>query len=250
MFFIAYYWRQAVAKLYIGTKNASSWAMRAWLALKFSGYAFETELIDIRRPQRFPNLARLAALSPSVTVPLLDTGRTVIYDSMAIMEFANDVCHGALLPTDIEARAHTRSIVAWQHAGLSSICRSIPFESAFYPIKRRLTPSELAECARLFAHYEELLTRYKGPYLFGSLSLADFMHVPAVIRLTRHRLDMERWPRATHWTQTLLAHSLVDEWMQEADQLPHIWFDEYLGGAPWPAEAGASWVDMGCDRGG
>lgn len=238
-----------MATLYLGTKNASSWAMRAWLALKSSGYAFDTELVDIRRPQRFPNLARLAALSPSATVPLLDTGHTVIYDSLAIMEFANDVCHGALLPTDIEARAHARSVVAWQHAGLSSICRSISFESAFYPIKRRLTPGECAEGARLFAHYEELLTRYQGPYLFGSLSLADFMHVPAVIRLTRHRLDMARWPRAAHWTQTLLTHPLVDEWMQEADQLPPIWYDEYLGGGPWPSEADASWADTRHDRG-
>lgn len=225
-------------KLYLGTKNASSWAMRAWLALKFSGYAFEEELVDIRRPQRFPNLARMAALSPAATVPLLDTGSTVIYDSIAIMEFANDVCKGILLPTDIEARAHARSVVAWQHAGLSSICRSVPFESAFYPIKRSLSASEraeCAECARLFRHYEELLMRYGGPFLFGYLSLADFMHVPTVIRLTRHDLDLGSWPNAARWTQVLLAHQLVDEWMKEADQLPHIWFDEYLAGSPWPS---------------
>jgi glutathione S-transferase len=148
------------------------------------------------------------------------------------MEFANDVCPGALLPTDIEARAHAQPIIAWQRSGLSSICRNISFESAFYPIKRRLTPGELAECARLFAHYEELLARYQGPYLLGSLSLADLMHVPTVIRLTRHRLDRGRWPCAAQWTQMLLAHPLVDEWMQEADQLPHIWYNEYLGGAP------------------
>lgn len=222
------------AKLYLGTKNASSWAMRAWLALKVSGYEFDVEVVDIRKPQRFPNLARIAALSPSATVPLLDTGSTVIYDSMAIMEFANDVCQGILLPTDIEARAHARSVMAWQHAGLSSICRSISFESAFYPVKRSLGLGERSECARLFAHYEDLLTRYGGPFLFGSLSLADFMHVPTVIRLTRHDLDLGSWPHAARWTQILLAHQLVEEWMNEADQLPPIWFDEYLAGSAWP----------------
>lgn len=224
-----------MAKLYVGTKNASSWAMRAWLALRCSGYAFEEEIVDIRRPQRFPNLARMAGLSPAASVPLLDTGSTVIYDSMAIMEFANDVCGGRLLPADLETRAHARSVAAWQHAGLSSICRSISFESAFYPVKRSLGVSERAECARLFGHYEDLLTRYGGPFLFGALSLADFMHVPTVIRLTRHDLDLVAWPQAARWTRTLLAHPLVEEWMNEADLLPHVWLDEYLAGSPWPA---------------
>lgn len=228
-----------MAKLYVGTKNASSWAMRAWLALKISGYAFEEEIVDIRRPQRFPNLARIAALSPSATVPLLDTGSTVIYDSVAIMEFANDVCDGRLLPADIEVRAHARSLVAWQHAGLSSICQSISFESAFYPVKRALSPSERSECARLFAHYEALLTRYGGPFLFGSLSLADLMHVPTVIRMTSHDLDLTPWPHAARWTRVLRAHPLVEEWMSEAERLPPIWFDEYLAGAPWPSMASA-----------
>src|SRR3546814_5208718 len=85
-------------RLYVGTKNASSWAMRAWLALKASGYDFDEQLVDIRRPQRFRNLASIGEFSPPAAVPVLDTGRTVIYDSNAIMEFANEVCGGALLP--------------------------------------------------------------------------------------------------------------------------------------------------------
>ena len=46
--------------LYSGNRNASSWAMRAWLALREAGIAFREEVIDIRRPQRFANLARFA----------------------------------------------------------------------------------------------------------------------------------------------------------------------------------------------
>lgn len=49
--------------LYSGTKNASSWAMRAWLALRAAGYEFREEVIDIRRPQRYANLARVGELS-------------------------------------------------------------------------------------------------------------------------------------------------------------------------------------------
>ena len=148
--------------------------MRAWLALRASGYDFDEVLVDIRRPQRFRNLAAIGRFSPPAAVPVLDTGHTVIYDSNAIMEFANDVSGGKLLPSDIEARAHARSLIAWQHAGLSSLCHRISFESAFYPLKRPLTDTEQDECSRVFRAYEAPLVRHGGPYLFGEVSLADF----------------------------------------------------------------------------
>jgi glutathione S-transferase len=214
--------------LYIGTRNASSWAMRAWLALRAAGYDFDEELVDIRPPQRFANLARIGTFSPPAAVPVLDTGHTVIYDSSAIMEFANDACDGRLLPRDIEARAAARALTAWQHAGLSSLCHRISFESAFYPLKRPLTDAEQRECDRLFQCYEAVLRRYGGPYLFGDVSLADFMHAPTVVRLARHAADTAAWPATHDWMRLLLAHPLVVEWLDEADRLPHIWFDDYL----------------------
>src|SRR3546814_14401484 len=54
---------------YSGTKNASSWAMRAWLALREAGVVFEEEVVDIRRPQRFANLDRIGAFPPPAMVP-------------------------------------------------------------------------------------------------------------------------------------------------------------------------------------
>ena len=45
--------------LYSGTKNASSWAFRAWLALREAGLDFEERVVDIRRPQRLGNLAMI-----------------------------------------------------------------------------------------------------------------------------------------------------------------------------------------------
>ncbi|MEP1208148.1 MAG: glutathione S-transferase family protein [Rhizobiaceae bacterium] len=213
---------------YSGTKNASSWAMRAWLALREAEFDFEEIVIDIRRPQRFNNLARIGEFSPPAAVPVLDTGHTVIFDSNAIMEFANDLCGGRLLPDDMQLRARARSLMAWQHAGLSHICRRISFESSFYPQKRQLTGQEQAECLPLFACFEECLTTSGGPYLFGEVSLADFVHTPGVFRLTRHGANLSDWPKTKAWTRTIKAHPLVVEWMDEADQLPHIWFDDYL----------------------
>src|SRR5688500_6934842 len=121
-------------KLYSGTRNASSWAMRAWLALREAGVEFSEEVIDIRKPQRFANLARIGSFSPLAMVPVLVAGDAVIFDSLAIMEYANDAREGRLLPADRTQRAQARAILVWQHSGLSGICSRNSFESAFYPL--------------------------------------------------------------------------------------------------------------------
>jgi len=215
-------------KFYSGTKNASSWAMRAWLALRAAGLQFEEEIVDIRRPQRFRNLARVAQFSPPAMVPVLCVDGVVISDSLAIMEYANDMCEGRLLPADSLLRGQARSLVAWQHSGLSGICGRISFESAFYPLKRKLATAELAECRRLFDWLERLLRASPGPFLFGAVSLADFALTPAVIRLTRHDVDLEAWHAVGEWASAILDHPLVAEWMREADAQPPVWLEDYL----------------------
>lgn len=206
--------------------------MRAWLALHEAGVPFEEEVVDIRRPQRFDNLARVARLTPSGTVPALSTPDGMIFDSLAIMEYANDLANGLLLPKDTIQRARARAVTAWQHSGLSQICQAISFESAFYSHKRPLGPDEIAEATRVFRMAETLLGETDGPYLFGRLSLADLSLVPTVVRLTRHGLDLTELPRARAWTAELLARPHVGTWLSEAGTLEPIWFDDYLDPPP------------------
>ncbi|MGH6978578.1 MAG: glutathione S-transferase family protein, partial [Brevundimonas sp.] len=215
-------------RLYSGTKNASSWAMRAWLALREAGVDFDEQVVDIRRPQRFSNLAGVGRFSPSATVPALVVGDAVIFDSLAIMEYANEACGGRLLPGDGVVRARARAIVAWQQAGLSNICRRISFESAFYPLKRPLTEMEASERHRLFSLLEQTLAESGGPWLFGDLSLADLVLVPTVVRLNSHDPDLSGWRRCRDWTNALLDRASVKAWLAEADEESHIWFDDYL----------------------
>jgi glutathione S-transferase len=215
--------------LYSGTKNASSWAMRAWLALREARVEFDEVVVDIRRPVRFPNLRAFAGVSPAATVPLLLVGDHVLFDSLAIMEFANDCCGGNLLPEARPARGAARSLLAWQHAGLSGICSRISFESAFYPLKRVLTGQEQREAERLFDHTEGFLCA-SGPFLFDALSLADLALAPTLIRLARHNIDLDRHALSRGWVERVLALPSVQEWMSAADELPHIWYDEYLAG--------------------
>lgn len=214
--------------LYSGTRNASSWAMRAWLALREQGIEFEERIIDIRKPQRFKQLAMVGEFSPAAAVPVLVTDTTTIFDSLAIMEFASELGKKPLLPGDSQLRARARSFVAWQHSGLSNICPRLSFESSFYPDRRALTDGEVLDSARLFTALEDELTQNGGPYLFGDLSLADLALVPTVVRLDAHSPDFSASPLTKRWFETVLARETVSEWLDEARPLPHIWFDDYL----------------------
>lgn len=214
--------------LYIGTRNASSWAMRAWLALKEAGVAFDEVEVDIRMPQRLQNLARIAALAPPAAVPVLVDGDAVVYDSLAIMEYANDLCGGGLLPDDVMQRAQARALLAWQHAGLSGLCPRLSFESTFYPKRRAMTAVEQEQAGRIFAAWEQAMVRSGGPWLMGALSLADLAFVPTVVRLLAHTAMPTDFPLADAWSQHLLARASVQAWMQAARGLPPVLLDDYL----------------------
>ena len=213
--------------LYSGTKNASSWAMRAWLALKEAGVDFDEEVVDIRQPQRLDNLARIGRISPPAAVPVLVDGGTVVFDSLAIMEYANDLCGGALLPADPLPRARARSLLAWQHAGLSNLCPRLSFESAFYPDRRAMTGEERAQAARIFDALEAELAAGGGPWLAGALSLADLAFVPTVVRLAAHMDVAGAWLHAARWAEALLARPHVRAWMDQARALPPVLLDDY-----------------------
>lgn len=213
--------------LYSGTRNASSWAFRAWLALREAQVAFEERVVDIRVPQRFDNLARIRAFSPPGAVPVLVEGDAVVFDSLAIMEYANDLCGGRLLPADPVARATARALLAWQHSGLSGLCARLSFESAFYLDRRAMTPGEQAEAQRLLSTLESSLRSSGGPWLAGELSLADLAFVPTVVRLWAHEPDLASYPATAAWADRLLQRATVREWMDEARTLPPVHLDDY-----------------------
>ena len=202
--------------------------MRAWLALREQNIEFEERVVDIRKPQRFKQLAMVGEFSPPAAVPVLVTDTTTIFDSSAIMEFASEHGEQSLLPTDLQLRARARSFVAWQHSGLSNICPRLSFESSFYPDRRALIDEEISDCNRLFATLENELSTNGGTYLFGQLSLADIALVPTVIRLDAHSPNLDAWPLTKRWFETILLRETVCEWLDEARPLPHIWFDDYM----------------------
>ncbi|WDE03316.1 glutathione S-transferase family protein [Thalassomonas viridans] len=213
--------------LYSGNRNASSWAFRAWLALREQGIDFEEVMIDIRRPQRWKNLAEIGTFSPPAAVPVLVDDETVIFDSSAIMEYANELGDGSLLPRDIKLRARARALVAWQHSTLGKLCPCLSFESAFYPDKKQLSADEIVNAEWIYGIWQQQLESIGGTYLVGDYSLADIALVPSVLRLTAHHEIPEHYPLVINWTGRLINRPHVQEWLTQAYALEPIYCQGY-----------------------
>ena len=93
--------------LIIGDKLLSSWSLRAALALDLTGAPYSEELIKLGKPD---TRERLLKHSPTGKVPLLQTTRGTIADSLAIAEYlAEQFPSEQLWPSDTFARAQARS---------------------------------------------------------------------------------------------------------------------------------------------
>lgn len=176
--------------LYIGNKNFSSWSMRAWLAMKATGADFKEVMIRLREPQ---SKQQLLKISPVGQVPALQTGHQVVWDSLAIGETLAEMFPDAgLWPTDVNARAHARSICAEMHSGFTPL-RSQCQVDMKARITQELSPEVLAAVARIEQIWQSAFAhagRAQGPYLYGTYSLADIFYAPVVSRFVTYSIPV------------------------------------------------------------
>ena len=184
-------------KLFIGNKNYSSWSMRPWVLLRQSGIAFEEVMI------RFDSFdadsgfkTAVDKLNPAGKVPVLQDGKLLVWDTLAIAEYlAERFPEKALWPIDVAARARARSICAEMHSGFGALRSSCPMNiEATLPDVGRLVwrdkPAVRQDVARLVAMWSELLSRHWGPMLFGDFSIADAYFAPVCMRLHTYALPL------------------------------------------------------------
>ena len=110
--------------LVIGNKNYSSWSLRPWLALRNAGIPFDERLLLL-----FDENWReaIAAVSPSGRVPVLLHGERTIWETLAIIEYANELFPEAgLWPEDRDARATARAVANEMHAGFNAVRTHMP----------------------------------------------------------------------------------------------------------------------------
>jgi glutathione S-transferase len=205
----------AALKLAIGNKNYSSWSMRPWLALRASDIPFVETLIPLYTDNP-ADKEQILSFSRAGKVPVLVDGETVVWDSLAIIEYIAE-CYPEkkLWPDDAAARAHARSVCAEMHSGFVPL-RSECGMNLHRPVRPvALSADAKANVARIEEIWRECRARYgdSGPFLFGRFGAADAMYAPVVHRLRTYAIDVA--PDTKAYMETMMALPAFQEWTRE-----------------------------------
>jgi glutathione S-transferase len=200
-------------QLTIGNKNYSSWSLRPWILLKHLGLAFEERLIPLDTAE----FARdIATISPTRRVPVLQHGSLLVWDSLAICEYACELA-GRGWPRERDARAIARAVCAEMHAGFSILRSQWPMNARALGRRTAVNPECSADLARIEALWADCRGRFGagGPWLFGEYSVADAMFAPVVLRMRTYGAHLQ--PVSTEYSATVLADGHLCEWLAAAE---------------------------------
>lgn len=206
--------------LVIGNKNYSSWSLRPWIAMKVAHIPFEEVLIPLYEPG---SAEKIAKYSPAGKVPVLLDGETVIWESLAILEYLAETYPDAgLWPADRGARAHARVVANEMHAGFAPLRRACPMNMWLPPKKRDWSQEVLDNVKRIDALWSDCRARFGqgGPFLFGRFGAADAMYAPMVARFFNYAHEVS--PASRAYMDAVMALPAWKEWRATALQEPWV----------------------------
>jgi glutathione S-transferase len=199
----------------IGDKNLSSWSLRPWFLMTGAGVPFTEENIRLDRPE---SKSVLKEKSPSGLVPYLTHGDVKIWDSLAIMEYLNDIFpEKTLWPKDIKARALARAVSAEMHSGFSALRGMWPMMVTRKDIRHTTQAGVARDIERIDYLWSLCRKNYGagGDFLFGKFSIADAMYAPVVTRfVTYGPVDLS--PDAARYREMIMATPAMKKWIEGA----------------------------------
>ena len=206
----------AKATLSISSKNYSSWSLRGWLMVKFSGLDFKELLIP---PGDADARKEILLLSPSMLVPCLVHDGAKVWDTMAIAEYLNEVKPKAgLLPAERSARAHCRAICGEMHSGFSNLRSALPMNLKHVFPGHKVWARAAADIERVATIWKQCIATHGGPYLFGKRTVADAMYAPVVTRFVTYDVKLDR--ACAVYGKQILAMPEMIEWTASAKREP------------------------------
>jgi len=213
-------------KLILGNKNYSSWSLRGWLAAKQSGLAFEEITVPILGEGWEKAKEQLGDVQPSSgKVPILWDGATVIWDSLAILEYlADKVGRDRFWPKNDTARGMARAMVAEMHSSYSSLRSEMPMNIRKRTPLASVSDQTRAEIVRILGLWAEARARHgtAGPFLFGTFGAADIFYAPVVSRFMTYGIGVPGFAQGYmqaiwehDWMQSWISASQSEEWVIE-----------------------------------
>lgn len=177
----------------------SSAAYRARIALNLKGLDAEQQSIHLVKDGGEQHKAQYGAINPQELVPTLVEGEFVLSQSLAIIEYLDEVYpQHPILPTEPRDRALVRAMA------LSIACEIHPLNNL--RVLQYLTgPLGLDEAAKTdwyqhwihlgFSALERQLAEHSGTYSFGNtVTLADLCLIPQVYNAKRFKVDLSAYP--------------------------------------------------------
>jgi maleylpyruvate isomerase len=183
-------------KLYSFFRSGTSHRLR--IALNLKGIATDYVAVDLRVDEQQGEAFK--SVNPQQMVPALDTGKQVLIQSPAIIEWLEEKHPTpALLPAGADDRAHVRALAAMVGCDIHPINNRRILQT----LRKQFGANEdaiNAWCGHWisegFDAYEALIAadKTRGRFSFGDTpTLADVYLIPQVESARRFNVDMNRW---------------------------------------------------------
>ena len=194
-------------RLYSFFRSSAAYRVRIALNLKLVDY--ETVTVDL--PGSAHRTAEFRELNPQATIPTLDDDGTILWQSLAIIEYL-DTRHPSprLIPQEPVARARVQAmaqLIACEVHPLNNL-RVLRYLRGELKLDDAAVGKWYSHwVAEAFGPLETLVGRWSGGYCYGaSLSLADVYLVPQIYNARRFNCDLTPYP-----TLVRIAHALEQE---------------------------------------
>ncbi|HEX7114803.1 MAG TPA: glutathione S-transferase family protein [Steroidobacter sp.] len=206
-------------RLHIANKNYSSWSLRPWLVMRELAIPFEERLTPFEGASNWDSFR---TFSPSGKVPCLVDGETVVWDSLAIVEYLAEK-HEGVWPSDARARAWARCASAEMHSGFTAL-RTHCSMTCGQRIRLHEYPDALKrDVDRLCELWRSGLESFGGPFLAGRrFSAVDAYFAPVAFRVQSYELTLDE--PCSAYVSRVLALDGMREWYEAA--LDEPWRDE------------------------
>ena len=207
----------AQAALTLSSKNYSSWSLRGWLLVRFSGLAFDEVMVS---PDDADARKELLLLAPSIRVPCLTHDGAKVWNTLAIAQYLDELRPAAgLLPTERLARAHCRSVCGEMNSGFANLRSALPMNLKARHPGHKIWAGAQPDIDRIVEIWTECLAAYGGPWLFGKhRTMADAMFAPVVTRFLTYDVKLSK-PCITY-CQAAMAMPEMQEWIAAAKREP------------------------------
>ena len=205
--------------LVLGNKNYSSWSLRPWLLLRHFGIGFDEDVLPLDTPQF---AGRIAAYSGAARVPVLVHAGNVVWDSLAICEYASEqFLDGRGWPAAAGLRALARSASAEMHSGFMAMRSQLPMSVRRRPNAYRWDSDAQRDLDRVQELWRQLRARAgEGPFLLGEFGIVDAMFAPVCVRMRAYGVEPDA--TAAAFMATIFALPAFREWEAAAVAEPAV----------------------------